>query len=748
MKMKIRTKITGGLLAVFLLSVIVGGYGLYSINRITNYIAIMEELTEANNHAVNMVQAHHVWLYRITEAFLFDTPFPGGLDPTTCIWGRWRYSDEIFAIDDPLLMQLIYAVDHPHARLHLDGAEALRLREEGRQEEAVALLRDVVIPYGNQSTTAISALNDRYYELWGEVRDSLQVVGSEVLTTILVVYAVGLIAFIFFAYFIPRSILGPIQKLVTIVSDVARGNVNVNIDRSSISKDEIGVLTQDIYRLVDVIKSVVDDLDKFEKMYNEEGDIEYRMNADKYENSFRDMVNGSNHLMDNVVSDVMGFLDTLSQVNDGNFSPEVRRLPGKRVALEQAIDTTIANMIAINNEINAMTEALAVNGDLNFHIDASKYKGDWGKLMSGLNRIADAVEKPIKVIEVAMREMEAGNLDLDDVDRKITSAGLDSNSKNYKGVFKDIITAFDETFIRLSSYVDELDKILAQMAEGDLRNRIDREYVGSFSLIKHSVNNINSNLHKTMSDISSASDQVLLGVKQISTSASELANGSQTQASSIQELNASIDLISQQTMQNAENATEANEISNKSTVNAQAGNESMKQMLEAMMQIKASSGDISNIIKTIQDIAFQTNLLSLNAAVEAARAGEHGKGFSVVAEEVRTLANRSQQATVESTALIENSINRVEAGSSIAESTSASLETIVNNANEVLEIINNISSSSKEQAEAISQVSIGLSQISQVVQSNSAVSEETAAASEELSSQAEILRGLVAYFRL
>ena len=129
MKLKLSTKIKGGLLFVFLLSIVIGAYGFYAINRITNYIAQMEELTVANNQAVDMVQAHHVWLYRITESFMFDLPFPGGLDPTTCIWGRWRYSDEIYAIDDPALMELILAVDHPHARLHLDGAEALRLRE-------------------------------------------------------------------------------------------------------------------------------------------------------------------------------------------------------------------------------------------------------------------------------------------------------------------------------------------------------------------------------------------------------------------------------------------------------------------------------------------------------------------------------------------------------------------------------------------------------------------------------------------
>ncbi|MCL2840673.1 MAG: methyl-accepting chemotaxis protein [Defluviitaleaceae bacterium] len=556
-------------------------------------------------------------------------------------------------------------------------------------------------------------------------------------TTIITMALLTLLGFglgIAIALIIANMVTKPINEVVKVVGAVSEGDFNINF-RNDLSTDEVGLMTQDVYKLIGVIKKIVDDISVFSNEVNVKGDIEYRIDASKYKGGYNQMVTGLNDFTSDFVDDVLQLLNVLGGISNGDFSVSLKPMPGKKAVMNQSVDMLIENLNNVNAEISGMVKAAAVEGDLHFTIDASKYKGGWNVIMTGLNDICQAVDAPIIEIRDVMNDLGQGNFD-----HKVAG--------NYAGDFLQIKNAVNGMIDILASYVTEISESLSKVSNGDLTLNISREYVGNFAEIKNSINNIVSSLNRTMSEISSASDQVLSGAKQISASAMDLANGASTQASSIEELNASVDLINQQTQQNASSANEANDLSRISTDNAREGNDAMKQTLDAMNQIKESSGNISKIIKSIEDIAFQTNLLALNAAVEAARAGEHGRGFAVVAEEVRSLAARSQTAASETTELISGSVSTVEAGSEIAQSTAQSLDTIVDNANKVLNIVNTIATASSEQAEAIAQVGIGLSQVSQVVQSNSAVSEEAAAASEELNSQAEILQQLVSFFKL
>lgn len=300
----------------------------------------------------------------------------------------------------------------------------------------------------------------------------------------------------------------------------------------------------------------------------------------------------------------------------------------------------------------------------------------------------------------------------------------------------------------ISRPVNELVSAAEKITAGDLNVKIEATGKDEIGMLANSFRKMTENLNEVMLNIHSAAEQVASGSKQVSDSSMALSQGATEQASSIEELTASIEEISSQTKLNADGANKANELAESAKGNAVTGNNQMQEMLKAMSEINESSGNISKIIKVIDEIAFQTNILALNAAVEAARAGQHGKGFAVVAEEVRNLAARSASAAKETTVMIEGSIKKVEHGTTIANETAAALNCIVDGVAEVATLVGNIAVACTEQAAGIAQINQGIMQVSQVVQNNSATSEESAAASEELSGQAEILRDMVSRFQL
>ena len=251
-----------------------------------------------------------------------------------------------------------------------------------------------------------------------------------------------------------------------------------------------------------------------------------------------------------------------------------------------------------------------------------------------------------------------------------------------------------------------------------------------------------------LSNINESAYQVMTSSSQVASASEALAQGSTEQASAIEEITSSITDIADKTKNNAQQATEAATLMNNAITYVNQGNEQMKGMVSAMEDINKSSESISKIIKVIDDIAFQTNILALNAAVEAARAGDAGKGFAVVAEEVRNLAAKSAAAASETAELIEDSIQKVEAGSKIADDTANALQTITDGVSRSEKIVHDIAEASNYQATAVAQINQAINQVSQVVQTNSSTSEECAAASEELSNQAVHMREMISIYNL
>ena len=355
--------------------------------------------------------------------------------------------------------------------------------------------------------------------------------------------------------------------------------------------------------------------------------------------------------------------------------------------------------------------------------------------MEGINNTLDAVIAPINEAKTVLEKVSEGNLDV-------------SVEGNYKGGHAEIKNALNNTISLLSSYIKEISHVLSEISKGNLDVNVQLDYKGDFVEIQHSLERIIKSLNEVIFDINNVAKQVGEGAKQVANSSQVLAQASTEQASSIQELNATISEIADDIKHNALNATKASELAVVGKDDAQNGNEQMKSMLNAMDTINESSQNISKIIKVIDEIAFQTNILALNAAVEAARAGHHGKGFAVVAEEVRNLASRSADAAKETTALIEGTIKNVNVGTEIANNTAKALDNIVNSTTKSADIMNEIASVSNQQASSIAQIEQAIDQVSQVTQNNSATSEESASAGEELLNQANNLISTVNKFNI
>ncbi len=342
----------------------------------------------------------------------------------------------------------------------------------------------------------------------------------------------------------------------------------------------------------------------------------------------------------------------------------------------------------------------------------------------------------IKAITVPMAK-------LSEAAKKMTMGDIDVDCEK---VYNDDLGELLDEFAQMAEAIRVQTDITEAISKGDLtmeaNPRSDRDVLGKAIVRLLSENNM------TLSNVKEASAQITVGSEQVANASQALAQGSTEQASAIEQVTASMDEVTQRTKANATEAGAANVLVQNIKEMATSGNDQMKSMIQAMDDINASSETISKIIKTIDDIAFQTNILALNAAVEAARAGVHGKGFAVVAEEVRNLAAKSASAASETAEMIDDTIHKVGNGTKIAQDTAKSLDEIVTSIDEIVGLISNITSSSNDQATAISQIDQAISQVSTVVQTNAATSQQCAAASEELSNQAVTLRNLMARYQL
>ncbi len=358
-------------------------------------------------------------------------------------------------------------------------------------------------------------------------------------------------------------------------------------------------------------------------------------------------------------------------------------------------------------------------------------------VISFVSVLIKSITKPTEEVRKALVGFSEGNLKIP----------VTYESKNELGEMCDALRASQDI---LGAVIGDIDFLLNAMAQGNfnISSRASDKYVGELTSVIESVRGINRQLSDALSQIAQGTDQVSSGADQVSTGAQSLAQGATEQASTLQELTATITNISQASQQTDLAAKDAKNSVQAAGAQVEKMNQQVDVLNQAMNKIAHSSEEMGKIIKTIEDIAFQTNILALNAAVEAARAGAAGKGFAVVASEVRSLAGKSDESAKATKELIDSAIRSVKDGNDIVEQVTQALIECKSLTDEVVKRVDVVTQGVEVQTDSIQQVTGSIDQLSSVVQTNSATSEESAAASEELASQAATIKNLVGRFKL
>jgi methyl-accepting chemotaxis protein len=583
-------------------------------------------------------------------------------------------------------------------------------------------------------------------------------------TTALVLIALIIISSVcLLGWLTMRAILKPLTQVVHAIESVATGNLNEQV--SCQTNDEIGALAKSTNKMVENLQAKAKIAGQIAQG-NLEVEVKLDSQADDLGKAMNTMIKNLKQgqkeidqaLRDSQLkAEYLNRLPTPFMVVDKNMTVQFLNEAGAQAAgmsAEKCVGKKCSDLFSnshCNNSECRTARAMQRDGvftgetvitarGLNLPVmyTGAPLKDRDGNIIGGVEYVVD-----ITAIKTVVNEVNR-------TAQKLVEGKLNERARidNADGDYKTLVDGFNRAIDGILAPIKEAISCLEEIAQGNLTVAMKGEYQGDNVRMKDGLNNTLETLNDLLAQVSLAVDQVASGSQQVSESAQSLSQGATEQASSLEEITASMTEMASQTKANAENATQANQLAASAQSGAQEGDKQMTQMLGAMTQINESSGQISKIIKVIDEIAFQTNLLALNAAVEAARAGVHGKGFAVVAEEVRNLAQRSAKAAKETTELIEGSVKKVENGTSIAQQTAKALNEIVAGVSKVTDLVGEIASASNEQAQGIEQTNEALGQIDQVTQSNTASAEESAAAAEELSSQAVHLKQMLGRFQL
>ncbi len=566
------------------------------------------------------------------------------------------------------------------------------------------------------------------------------------------------------------ALMLPINVAAAYIARISRGDIPERITEEY--NGDFNDIKNNLNACIEAITGVIGEIGAMTNAVSF-GDLTQRSNADEFQGVYREMVQGMNELFDSIANPIGDLMLCLGKMSENDHTVKIERdYTGIWDDLKTAANNVNEWLIRVCDVVNAVS-----NGDTGY-LDEYKKIGRRSendnlvpafiRLFESTNQMAEAaqgiaegdlsvqvnIRSENDVLAKSLSNMIGELKSLETELKLLTQAAQEGklqvrgDAAKFRGAYHEIVEGVNTTLEAVIRPVNEASGCLQEMARGNLDVEMRGDYKGDHAVIKENLNATLKSLNDILNQVAVTVDQVVTGARQVSDSSQSLSRAATESASSLEEITASMHELTSQTNLNAENATQANQLATQARINAEMGNREMGNMVRAMAEINEAATSISKIIKAIDEIAFQTNLLALNAAVEAARAGKHGKGFTVVAEEVRNLAQRSAAAAKETAEMIEGSIKKTEAGAKIAEGTSKALDEIVTGSIKVTDLIGEIASASREQAEGIGQVNQGLSQVDQVTQQVTASAEESASASEELSGQSLQLKQMLTKFRL